>query len=559
MGIDLRYYQTDLIEGTEAHWNANRPVVVNVSPTGSGKSATMARLLKRHLTYSTAIAHRQELVSQIGLALAKDEVPHKFIAPDAVRRACIKIQMDELGYTTFDPFAKIAVAGIDTLVRLDDDDDHLRRCQMWTGDEGHHWVIGNKWCTGTAKMPGAVGALFTATPLRADGKGLGRHADGIADAMVEGPTMRHLINECFLTDYRIFCPPSDLDLTTVDISQTTGDFNQDQVRKAVHKSHIVGDMVAHYLRICPGKRGIVFAVDVEDANKIAAAFNAAGIAAASVSAKSSDMERSLTLRRFRKGELRILVNVDLFGEGFDVPACEVVIMGRPTQSYGLFVQQFGRALRVIFGDGFDLSTVAGRRMAMAAAGKTHGIIIDHVGNVLRHGLPDAPRAWTLDRRERKGRGSQPNDVIPVRSCPDCTAAYERTYAVCPYCGYRPEPAGRSVPDQVDGDLFELDPAVLAKMRGDVERIDGPAYPPQGVERHVAIAISRRHEERKEAQRQLRAAIQVWAGYRRDLHCEDDQTIYRRFFLTFGLDIMSAQTLGVREAGELMMKVIARAR
>ena len=231
MAIDLRYYQDDLINGIETNWSAGHRVVLAVSPTGSGKSATMARVLKRHdNVYSVAIAHRQELVSQIALALAKDGVRHKFIAPDAVRRNCIRIQEMELGYNTFDPLAKCAVAGVDTLVRLDADDPHLRRCELWQGDEGHHWIRGNKWCKATDMMPNAWGTLFTATPRRADGKGLGSHADGIADVMVLGPSMRQLINEGYLTDYRIFAPPSDLDLSRVDISQATGDFNQDQVR-----------------------------------------------------------------------------------------------------------------------------------------------------------------------------------------------------------------------------------------------------------------------------------------------------------------------------------------
>lgn len=557
MTIQLRYYQENLIHGVTSHWQSGANVVVAVSPTGSGKSATMARMLKNYDgCCRLAIAHRQELVSQIGLALAKDGVRHKFIAPDSVRRACIRIQEQEIGRSFHDPLARCAVAGVDTLIRLPDNDPFLRQVQMWSGDEGHHWVRGNKWCNATDKMPGAKGVLFTATPCRADGKGLGRHADGIADAMVEGLTMRQTINERFLTDYRIFCPPSDVDLTQVDVSQTTGDFNQDQVRKAVHKSHIVGDSITHYKRIAPGKRAIAFVVDVEAATEMAQAFNDAGIPAAAVSAKTPDLERHYTLMRFRRNELKVLVNVDLFGEGFDVPACEVVIMARPTQSYGLYVQQFGRALRPIFADGFDLSTVEGRAMAMAAAGKTHGIIIDHVGNVLRHGLPDAKREWTLDRRERKAR-SAPTDVIPMRTCPDCTAAYERTHVVCPFCGYKPEPAGRSLPEQVDGDLFEMDPAALAALRGEIERVDGPCYAPQNVAPYVARSIQNKHWERQQAQRDLRSVMSLWAGYWRDVHGAQDQESYRRFYLTFGVDVATAQTLGAREANELMMKVIAR--
>src|SRR6202012_4149963 len=140
-------------------------------------------------------------------------------------------------------------------------------------------------------------------------KGLGRHADGITDALVLAPSMRDIINMGYLTDYRIFAPPSDLNLSEVSISSTTGDFNQDQVRKAVHKSTITGDIVKHYLKIAPGKLGVTFAVDVEEAGKIASAFKAAGVPAEVVSAKTPDALRAAILRRFKKREILQLVNV----------------------------------------------------------------------------------------------------------------------------------------------------------------------------------------------------------------------------------------------------------
>jgi len=203
-------------------------------------------------------------------------------------------------------------------------------------DEGHHVLKDNKWGTAFQIFPNAKGLLVTATPDRADGKGLGRHADGLVDAMIEGPTMRDLINQGYLTDYRVFAPPSDLDLSQVTTS-ADGDYNKAKLKAAVRKSHVIGDVVTHYLRIAPNKLGITFATDVETATDIAAQFNAQGVPAAVVSAKTSDADRVAILRRFKNRELLQLVNVDLFGEGFDLPAIEVVSMARPTQSYGFYV------------------------------------------------------------------------------------------------------------------------------------------------------------------------------------------------------------------------------
>ena len=234
-----------------------------------------------------------------------------------------------------------------------------------------------------ALFPNSRGLLVTANTERADGKGLGRHADGLADTLVEGPGMRDLINQGYLSDYRIFAPPSDLNLDGVEIG-STGDFKQNQLKLRIKKSHVVGDVVEHYKRLANGKQGITFATDVETATEIAAQFNAAGVPAEAVSAKTPDRLRVEISRRFERGEIKQLVNVDLFGEGYDVPAVEVVSMARPTESFNLFCQQFGRSLRIL-------------------EGKTGAIIIDHVGNVMRHGLPDAYQAWTLDRREKGKR------------------------------------------------------------------------------------------------------------------------------------------------------------
>lgn len=399
----------------------------------------------------------------------------------------------------------------------------------------HHVLRDNKWGRGCELFPNAYGLGVTATPVRADGKGLGRHADGLMDSMILGPSMRDLIDAGYLTDYRIFAPKSDLDLSAVKVGES-GDYVAAQLRAAVHKSHITGDVVDHYLRLAPGKLGVTFAVDIEAATEIAAAFRARGVPAEVVSSKTPDSQRVAILRRFRRREVLQLVNVDLFGEGFDLPAIEVVIMARPTQSYALFCQQFGRALRLL-------------------EGKLVALIIDHVGNVFRHGLPDAARSWSLDRREKRARGA--NDAMPTTVCsrtePEvCAQTYERFHPCCPFCGFAPEPVGRSAPEQVDGDLQELDAAVLAAMRGEADRVMGAPRIPAGV---PAQAVRHNHMERLRAQVTLRHVMQMWGGWREALG-ESLSMAQRRFYLTFGVDVMTAQTLGAREAGELMARLDA---
>jgi DNA repair protein RadD len=562
MPVSLRPFQAELERRVYEAWNAGAANVMPVAATGSGKTVVLSKVLYDEPGASIAIAHRQELVSQISIALARNGVRHRIAGAkkgSPLIRVISALQVAELGYSFFDPNAKTGVGGVDTIIRMDADDPWFKQVRLMVQDEAHHVLKANKWGAAAALFPNARGMLPTATPLRADGKGLGRHADGLVDAMVLAPSMRDIIDMGYLTDYRIFAPPSDLDLTQVAMSQATGDYNADQLRKAVHKSHITGDVVEHYLKLAPGKLGVTFAVDVEAATEIAAAFRAAGVPAEVVSAKTPDALRAQILRRFKAREIKQLVNVDLFGEGFDLPAIEVVSFARPTESFALFSQQFGRALRLMLTreelTGYDDRTNEGRKAIIAASGKPVAFIIDHVNNVLRHGLPDARREWSLDRRERKSGGK--SDAIPMRVCvnPECIQPYERVYKCCPYCGHYPPPPSRSAPEFVDGDLTELDAETLAALRGDIAKIDGDAVMPWGASAEVQGAVRRRHWERREGQKALRNVIAWWAGLE-SAQGRGESESYRRFFHRFGLDVANAQTLGTREAAELAGRVSA---
>jgi superfamily II DNA or RNA helicase len=530
--VALRPYQQAAENGIYARWQQHRNVLA-VLPTGAGKTVLFSKVLSDFRGLSIAIAHRQELVSQISLALARNGVRHAIVAPNNVRANIEAIHMAELGRRWIDQHSQCAVAGVDTLLRRPPD--WLPRVGLWVMDEAHHVLRENKWGKAIALMPNAYGLGVTATPTRADGRGLGLHADGVFQAMEVGPTMRDLISMGYLTDYRIFAPPTDLDLSAV-ATGASGEFVAEQLRAAVHKSHVTGDVVKHYQRIAPGKLGVTFCVDIEAAQETCAAFRAAGVPAEVVTSKTPDVLRATILRRFRAREVLQLVNVDLFGEGFDLPAIEVVSMARPTQSYSLFCQQFGRALRLL-------------------EGKERAVIIDHVENYRRHGLPDAPREWSLDRRER-GSKSAKSDAIPMTACTGCASVYERFYVACPYCGNKPEPASRSAPQHVDGDLHELDPAVLAALRGEIAKVDGPPRIPQHLEGVAARAVFNRHMERQQSQGRLRHAIALWAGYQRSLGRGDAEG-YRRFFHEFGFDVATAQTLGAREADELEQQIRGR--
>lgn len=537
--ITLRDYQEKLLTDTDEAFASDPEVrdVAVICPTGGGKTVTFAARLQRATLPAGVLVHRTELVSQISMTLARFGVKHRLIAPVSTVRSIRNEHHREFGRIFDYPNAPHSVGSVDTLLaRAGQFESYAAQVHEIITDEAAHMLRDNKWGVARGMFRNARGLGFTATPCRADGKGLGRHADGLFDVMVRGPTTGQLIAMGHLSPYKIIAKPSDMNLEGVTLG-STGDYSAPQLRVRSHQSHIVGDVVETYIKFARGKQGITFTVDVETANEMAAQYRAAGIPAASVSAATPEAERQNAVRDFRDGKLWQLVNCDLFGEGFDVPGVEVVSLARPTMSLSLHLQQVGRALR-------------------PAPGKAYAIIIDHVGNWERHGLPDSPRVWTLDGKSRKERDLDA-DAIKLTTCLECFLVFERKQLpTCPHCGYVRLPSERGRPEQVDGDLTELDPKTLAALREQVE-LEPPASVATRIEFKAGRAAGRQafknQEDRIDEQARLRHAIAVWAGVRKD-RGQADTASYREFFLKFGVDVLTAQTLKRVEMEELRGRV-----
>lgn len=533
--INLFPDQAQLKSGIYRSWDSGAKNVLGVLPTGGGKSVIVSDIVLdgyHDQMMQAIIAHRNELVAQMSMHVAERGITHRIIGPDAMI-AQITRQHREVfnGQSFVNLSARTSVIGVDTLIsRKDMLGTWAAQHDRWIIDEGHHVLRENKWGKAVLMFPRAHGLAVTATAIRADGLGLGREYDGVYDDMIVGPSMRELIDAGRLADYEIVCPPSDLVISDEDIG-ASGEFKPAATKAASQRSHIVGDVVENYCRYAFGKRGIVFATDVETAGKIAANFNAFGIRAAALSADTPSTVRDKYVKEFKSGKLTILVNVDLFGEGFDCPACEVVIMARPTASLGLYLQMVGRALRT-------------------AKGKLYGLLIDHVGNVKRHGFPDKARVWSLARRDKRGKQEKDPDDMPLTTCtgtieiPGCNRPYERFLPRCPHCGLAPPlptPRERTI-EMVDGDLILLDRATLEKMRtatmmesaADIgQRIADGAGGIRAARYHIE-----RHLEKIAAQQRLTDAIAQWGAIERH-RGRDDRESYRRFYITTGIDILGA--------------------
>lgn len=531
MTIQLREYQSKADNEIQAAWAGGARNVLYVCPTGGGKSINLSHDTLRDYQagrQQITVAHRQELIGQMSLHTARVGVPHQIIGPKPLIASITAEHRREFGRSFIVPGANCSVGSVDTLMaRAADIENSSWALQMGKVrcDEGHHWLLNNKWGTSLGWFKNALGLSVTATPQRADGQGLGRHADGVIDHMVLAPSMRELIDMGMLTEYQMVIPTTDYHSENLGITPG-GDFSPKQMKQESERSRIYGDVVVNYCRFALGKQAIVFATDVETSNKMAAQFNLFGITAASVSANTPDDVRAEYIRRFRAGTIKVLCNVDLFGEGFDLPAIEVVIMARPTNSLAVYLQQIGRALRLM-------------------PGKLFGLIIDMVSNFKRHGFPDKRREWTLDRREKRAKQLPDPDEIEMTHCLKCYKPFEAVYRACPHCG---EPIPKLAPgegggardiEQVDGDLMMLDAAMLKAMREAVElpsaaaagmRQSKGAFGGSGAQDHFAAI----HQAKIDAQQALSDAIDLWAG-QRVAAGEAVETVYRRFYKTMGCD------------------------
>lgn len=422
MNIVLRPYQNALLDGARQGFRESKRAILLQLATGGGKTVSGSKMIEGSSAKGKIcwwLAHRRELIAQTSKTFAAMGIQHGIIA----------------GGNSSDPQKRVQIGSVQTVARRLD---ILPPPDLIIFDECHH-LGASQWQKIFDAFPNAKIIGLTATPWRLDGKGLGNWFED----MVNGPTVAELIAEGSLSRYRLFAPTQ---VDTGAIKLQAGDFRKDDLATIMDKPSITGDAVQHYKKLCNGKRAVAFAVNVEHSQHIAAQFMANGIPAEHVDGSMDSASRDAAIQRFIAGETLILTNCELFGEGFDVPAIEAVILLRPTKSLSLHLQQVGRALR-------------------PAPGKTEAIILDHAGNSIIHGLPDDDREWTLADREKRKAGDKAS--VAIKTCMECFHVY-RPAPKCPQCGHQPETQGREI-EQRDGELTEVDPAVLRAARKQEER------------------------------------------------------------------------------------------
>ncbi|MGN0577295.1 MAG: DEAD/DEAH box helicase [Ruminiclostridium sp.] len=384
--MQLRDYQQDLITGVHNAWaeGYKRPCIV--LPCGGGKSIITADMAKRTAERGKNVlflVHRQELCEQI-----------------------------ENTFTTYGVNMDYCHIGmVQTVTRRLD---KIQRPALIITDENHHCLAASykriyehfdTYCVGV-----------TATPIRLNGGGLG----DINDKLIIGISAKELIRRKCLAPYDYYAPPV-ADLSG--IKSRGGDYAAEDIEAALDKPHIYGDVIKNYKQLAGGVKAVCYCATVKHSRDMAEAFRAAGIPAEHIDGNTPKTQRSDIIRGFREGSIKILCNVDLISEGFDVPDCGASILLRPTKSLTLYIQQAMRCMRY--------------------QPDKKAIIIDHVGNVHRHGLPDSDREWTLDPKPP----SKKKNTVSVRQCTECFYTHAPA-PVCPNCGHVYEVKQQATPKEI---------------------------------------------------------------------------------------------------------------
>lgn len=414
MSKALRPYQHQLLGDVRGLIRQGNREVVAVLPTGGGKTvieSVIAEGCDDRGESHIFLVHRDFLLTQAARTFDMLGIDYGIIAN---------------GHKPKDRAVQIGM--IDTVRhRLD----KIEPPSVVSTDECHH-AVAKTWRKVHDYWPNAIKIGFTATPERLDGKGL----DGVYKAMALGPTTAELMEMRFLSDY-VGYEPSSVDMD--EARTVAGDWQSDDVEKEVRKQVIMGDIVGTYLQKAQGLKAVYFCPSIAYSRELAAEFTRRGVRAIHIDGSTPSQERTRIAVDFADGHYDVLTNVALVGEGYDLAAqagrddvtIDCVGLVRPTQSLSMHRQQIGRALRP-----------KGYR----------AVIIDHVGNLARHGGPDEHVEWDLAGRKKRKANPSP------KRCKVCSAINPISMLVCIDCGAPLSTPGapRSGPEEVDGDLIEFD-------------------------------------------------------------------------------------------------------
>ncbi len=380
MGEVLRDYQREMLDRINEAWSRVRSVMVQM-PMGTGKTVILASIIPTHHPV-LIVAHRRELIEQIketidafGIDREKDGVYVESIQTLARRSGHTEIS-EITENTDIKPGLVIV-------------------------DEAHHAVAKSyRWMW--ERWPEAKFLGLTATPCRLSGEGF----TDLFDTMLQAESIQGFIDKGWLSDFEYVSVTPDNYIVSriagLKKRGVDGDYQTKEMATVMDVPESIAHLYESYVQFAKGKKGIVYAINQEHARHIAAYYQEKGVRCAVIDSKTPEEERKRLVARYKDkaidqteratvqieratvqttpappnlgGEVDVLVNVDIFGEGFDVPEVEFIQLARPTLSLSKYLQQVGRGMRI-------------------SKGKEAVTILDQVGLYQTFGLPTEERDW----------------------------------------------------------------------------------------------------------------------------------------------------------------------
>ena len=388
--IRLYDYQAEMKEQIDMAFRSYQSVMVQM-PTGTGKTILLAEVVKREKgkvknPYVWIVVHRRELVEQI-----RETLETMLSSPSST---------SDITSSLLSENSRIKVMSIQWLSR------HYQEMEespsLIVIDEAHH-AVAKTYKEVMDAFPEAKKLGLTATPCRMTRRGF----TDLFDVLLQSWSAKKFIADGWLSlyDYMSIREDSE-DWRTVNSLKkrgADGDFSMREMSEKLNVQPSIERLCDTVMRYAANKKGITYAIDIAHAEHIAEAYRQHGINAIAISSKTPNDERRLTIDKFKAGQIQVLVNVDLFGEGFDCPDVEFIQLARPTLSLAKYLQQVGRGMRVF-------------------EGKKYCLILDNVGLYRLFGLPSDDRDWQAMFEGRvAGKGILTEEVEGL---------YNIAYSVC---------------------------------------------------------------------------------------------------------------------------------
>lgn len=361
----LRPYQQKAKQEIFESWEEVDSVMFQM-PTGTGKTRLFTSIISDINKYSIQrreavkiliIAHRTELIEQISESLMRYRVAHHVVAGGREKKY----------------YAPVIVASIQTITNRHNIEVAKKlKVQFVIIDEAHHSLAASYkklW----EMYPDAKRLGVTATPWRMNHQSF----TSLFDKLVLSMPIKDFIKKGFLAPYKYFSLRGDTDIqrTIDDIElDSFGEYKESSMEEKMDIGSIRAQLLDSYQSLAKGKKGIIYAINISHARHICWEYEQAGYRTVCIDSKTPAAERKRLVTQFKKGLIDIIVNVDIFSEGFDCPDIEFIQLARPTRSLVKYLQQVGRGLR-------------------PTENKQHCVILDNVGMYSRFGLPDARRHW----------------------------------------------------------------------------------------------------------------------------------------------------------------------